>query len=94
MSIEEDPEGHEIEALGGVGAAFDARSVLEVGCGDGRLTRRYAHRARSVIAIDSDAEAIRTLSGTLANVDARATGIESLALARGSIDVVLFAWSL
>jgi 2-polyprenyl-3-methyl-5-hydroxy-6-metoxy-1,4-benzoquinol methylase len=32
--------------------------VLEVGCGDGRLTWLYAPRARSVLGIDPDEEQI------------------------------------
>jgi 16S rRNA A1518/A1519 N6-dimethyltransferase RsmA/KsgA/DIM1 with predicted DNA glycosylase/AP lyase activity len=68
--------------------------VLEVGCGDGRLTLRYAHEAASVVAIDPDADAVADLRRDLPAVDARAIGIEDLALADHSIDIVLFAWSL
>ena len=43
-----------LRALGGL----DGARVLEIGCGDGRLTFRYAPAARSVLAIDPCAEAI------------------------------------
>jgi 2-polyprenyl-3-methyl-5-hydroxy-6-metoxy-1,4-benzoquinol methylase len=37
---------------------FDDANVLEVGCGDGRLTWLYAARAASVLGIDPEEEAI------------------------------------
>jgi len=37
---------------------FDGASVLEVGCGDGRLTWLYAARAKSVLGIDPEEEEI------------------------------------
>ncbi len=94
MAVYEDPEEHEIAALGAMVPSFAGYKVVEIGCGDGRLTRRYAHMAASVVALDRDAEAVATLAGTLPNVDARAIGVEELVLAPHSVDVVLFAWSL
>ena len=47
----------ELEALARLGGLDGAR-VVEIGCGDGRLTFEYAARARSVLAIDPDEEAI------------------------------------
>jgi 2-polyprenyl-3-methyl-5-hydroxy-6-metoxy-1,4-benzoquinol methylase len=52
-----DPDGAEASVLGGV-ADFSGRRVLEVGCGDGRLTWLYAPRAESVLGIDPDEEQI------------------------------------
>ena len=52
-----DPEGVEGAALRAIGKLEGAR-VLEVGCGNGRLTFGYAAAARSVLAIDSSAETI------------------------------------
>ena len=94
MAIEEDPEGHEITALDAMVPSFASCRVVEIGCGDGRLTRRYARAAASVIAIDPDAEAVAELAGELPNVDARAIGFDELVLPEQSVDVVLFAWSL
>jgi ubiquinone/menaquinone biosynthesis C-methylase UbiE len=51
-----DPEA-EMAALRTLGGLDGAR-VLEIGCGDGRLTFRYAPAARSVLAIDPRAKAI------------------------------------
>jgi 16S rRNA A1518/A1519 N6-dimethyltransferase RsmA/KsgA/DIM1 with predicted DNA glycosylase/AP lyase activity len=94
MAIEEDPEGHEIAALDVMVPSFASLHVVEIGCGDGRLTRRYANAAGSVIAIDPDAEGVAELVQDLPNVDARAVGIDELVLPAQSVDVVLFAWSL
>jgi 16S rRNA A1518/A1519 N6-dimethyltransferase RsmA/KsgA/DIM1 with predicted DNA glycosylase/AP lyase activity len=74
--------------------SFASRRVLEIGCGSGRLTERYAHEAGSVIAIDPDADGIAELTAALPGVDARAVGIGDLILPAHSVDIVLFAWSL
>jgi 16S rRNA A1518/A1519 N6-dimethyltransferase RsmA/KsgA/DIM1 with predicted DNA glycosylase/AP lyase activity len=94
MAIEEDPEGHEADALQAAMPSLASRRVLEIGCGDGRLTRRYAHLAGSVVAIDPDAAAIARLSSALPHVDARAIAAGELVLPPRSVDVVLFSWSL
>jgi 16S rRNA A1518/A1519 N6-dimethyltransferase RsmA/KsgA/DIM1 with predicted DNA glycosylase/AP lyase activity len=94
MSLFEDPERHEIDALAQVVPSLAGLDVVEIGCGDGRLTRRYATEAGSVIAIDPDADAIDALRRALPRVDARAIGIEQLDVPAQSVDVVLFAWSL
>jgi ubiquinone/menaquinone biosynthesis C-methylase UbiE len=90
----EDPERHEIAALAQLVPSLAGLDVVEIGCGDGRLTRRYATEAGSVIAIDPDADAIDALRRALPRVDARAIGIEQLDVPAQSVDVVLFAWSL
>jgi len=92
--IVEDPERREVDAL--VALLPPQPVVLEVGCGEGRLTCRYADRARAVLAIDPDEARIavfRTLPPP-PNVEVRAIGIDRLELADGSADVVLLAWSL
>ena len=92
--IEEDPEEHELAALRAVWTPSAACRVLEIGSGDGRLTRRYAPNVASIIAIDPDAGAIAELQQEFSHVDARAIGVEALTLPDQSVDVVLFAWAL
>jgi 16S rRNA A1518/A1519 N6-dimethyltransferase RsmA/KsgA/DIM1 with predicted DNA glycosylase/AP lyase activity len=94
MAVEEDPEGYEIDALDAVVPSFESLRVVEIGCGDGRLTRRYAETAQSVVAIDPDSAAVAKLAADLPHVDARAIGVDALVLPAASVDVVLFAWSL
>jgi ubiquinone/menaquinone biosynthesis C-methylase UbiE len=57
MPIQKDPEGIEILNLKKV-ADFTDRQVLEIGCGDGRLTFKYAPFAGHVTAIDPDVTAL------------------------------------
>ena len=59
MTIIKDPDGNETSSLH---AMFDFKdlNVLEVGCGEGRLTWRYADKAAHVTAIDPDEEAVET----------------------------------
>ena len=49
MMIRVDPENNEPRALFDL-ADFNGRSVLEIGCGDGRLTWRYADNVAHVTA--------------------------------------------
>jgi 16S rRNA A1518/A1519 N6-dimethyltransferase RsmA/KsgA/DIM1 with predicted DNA glycosylase/AP lyase activity len=89
-----DPEGHEAAAL----AARIPRGcrVIEIGCGDGRVTRRYSDRMRSVIACDSDVEAIAAFraAGVPVNVTVHAVSVDQFAAPEASVDVVLFSWAL
>ena len=57
MGCIKDPEGAEALAVGQT-ADFTGARVLEVGCGDGRLTWLYAPRAESILGIDPDEELI------------------------------------
>jgi SAM-dependent methyltransferase len=57
MTIRVDPENNEIRTLLEL-ADFRGQLVLEIGCGDGRLTWRYAGRAEHVMAIDPFAASI------------------------------------
>ena len=50
-----DPEGAEIEYLNRTGAVH-GRKVVEIGCGNGRLTWRYANNAALVVGVDPDFE--------------------------------------
>lgn len=58
MSVRSDPENNEIRALLGM-VDFSGKNVLEIGCGDGRLTRRYAGAAAHVTAVEPFEEAIQ-----------------------------------
>ena len=92
--IVEDPEHHELDALTAAVPSFAGLRILEIGAGDGRLTRHYADAAASIIAIDPDADAIAELRANLRRVDARAVGVEDLRLPDNSVDLLVFAWSL
>jgi 2-polyprenyl-3-methyl-5-hydroxy-6-metoxy-1,4-benzoquinol methylase len=53
-----DPEGIETGVIHEL-VDFSGADVLEVGCGDGRLTWRYAEKTTSVLGLDPDEEEIR-----------------------------------
>lgn len=94
MAIDEDPEGHELAAIRQLVPSFASLHVLEVGCGDGRLTELYLDEAASVIGVDPDAEAIADLAEALPGVDGRVISFEDLVLPAESVDLLLLAWSL
>ena len=93
-----DPEGNEVTALDWAVSLKDKR-VLEIGCGDGRLTWALAGRARAVVAIDPKSEAVRAarramphrLKGQVRFQVARA---EDLPFHDGEFSAVVFSWSL
>jgi ubiquinone/menaquinone biosynthesis C-methylase UbiE len=93
-----DPEGVEIAALKRL-APMDGLRVLELGCGDGRLTFRYAHDAKSVLAVDPDEEQIAKANAALPpdlaeRVAFEASGAAEVDVPRRRFDLALFAWSL
>jgi ubiquinone/menaquinone biosynthesis C-methylase UbiE len=92
-----DPEGIEVRQLGNV-IDFANRSVVEIGCGDGRLTRRYAAPARQVAAVDPDMTRLTTAveqnPASLAHVNFVQAQAETLPFASEKFDLAVLAWSL
>lgn len=93
-----DPEGAHLAALRRL-ADFRGARVLEMGCGEGRLTGGIAEQAAHVLAFDPDAEAVEkgrnALAADLADrVSFLVASAEQLEIAPGSFDLVVFSWSL
>lgn len=98
MTLRLDPEGAHLAALRRLGD-FRGRRVLELGCGDGRLTLGIAAEAASVLAFDPDAEAVgrarRALPAELAErVSYQVASGKELEIEPQSFDLVVFSWSL
>ncbi len=98
MNYALDPEQAETRVLMDL-VDLRGKDVLEVGCGDGRLTWRYADMARSVLAIDSNQELIATARARmpLALRDCVAfheANVITEPLPDGAFDVVLISWTL
>jgi ubiquinone/menaquinone biosynthesis C-methylase UbiE len=80
-------------------ADFTGRRVLEVGCGDGRLTLGLAERAASVVAFDPEADLVaaartRISSEMREKVRFDVASAEEIEVEPQSIDTVFFSWSL
>jgi ubiquinone/menaquinone biosynthesis C-methylase UbiE len=93
-----DPEGVHLAALRRL-CDFTGRRVLELGCGDGRLTLGIARDAAHVLAFDPDAEAVdrarRSLPSELAErVTYRVASGRAIEVEPHSFDLVVFSWSL
>ena len=93
-----DAEGAHLAALRRLGD-FRGRRVLELGCGDGRLTLGIARDAAYVLAFDPDAEAVerarRSLPADLRDrVNYRVSSGKELEIERHSFDLTVFSWSL
>jgi cyclopropane fatty-acyl-phospholipid synthase-like methyltransferase len=94
-----DPEGAELAALVDLAPELENGRVLEIGCGDGRLTCRYAARARTVVALDPDAAAIdafrRTMPENLRErIELHTARWEAFDGPPGGFDIAVFSWSL
>lgn len=98
MLPERDPEGNETKHLLKI-VPLTNKHVLEIGCGDGRLTWRYAAQTQRAIGIDPDkirlATAIERCPDVLrARVAFFQGKAETLPFAPGAFDVAILAWSL
>lgn len=100
MAIEKDPVGNETRALIDM-IDFKNRRVLEVGCGDGRLTWRYADLAEHITAIDPIESEIKIAQLNLparliGKVEFHETTLEDFGKTINipSFDLAIFSWSL
>jgi ubiquinone/menaquinone biosynthesis C-methylase UbiE len=93
-----DPEGAHLAAFLRLADFRDSR-VLEMGCGEGRLTSGIAVEAASVLAFDPDAARVADAQAALPSelaerVAFQVASAEEIEVERGSFDLVVFSWSL
>lgn len=100
MAIREDPENNEIRALMDL-ADLAGKNVLEVGCGDGRLTWRYARKTASVVAIEPFEQSIQQARKNMPNDLQDRVVLQHIGLAdfvhqhiSANFDIVILSWSL
>ena len=100
MTIRIDPENNETPALFDM-VNFSGQRVLEIGCGNGRVTWRYADKAAHVTAVDPDAKQIALASEQLPNqlqgrIEFHSLAFEDFASASeaSAFDIVILARSL
>lgn len=80
-------------------ADFSDKRVLEVGCGEGRLTWGIAPLAASVLAFDPEADDVAIARANCPNelrakVRFEVASAGEIELERQSVDLVFFSWSL
>jgi len=98
MTLRIDPEKNEVRALKEM-TDWRGRRVLEIGCGNGRLTRRLANLGARVDALDPDKKLIATARKELPSrfsdrVRYKVGSAENLKYPDQTFDIVVFAWSL
>ena len=95
MTLQKDPERTETKTLHQF-ADFTGKRVLEIGCGDGRLTWHYAKLARFVAGIDLEANDLRVATiERPTDVPASFIRADSVQLPfiKEKFDIAILAWS-
>lgn len=98
MGVLLDPEEAETRTICAL-LDFTGKDVLDVGCGDGRMTWRFAAATHSTLGIDPNAGSIATArasvpAGLRATVSFQVADITTTDLPRAAFDVVVLSWSL
>ena len=98
MSLQKDPEGFERKIIHKY-ADFTDKRVLEVGCGEGRLTWNYAASARQVAGIDLEANDLRVAridrpSDLENRVSFTQASARNIPFDHEKFDIAILAWSL
>jgi ubiquinone/menaquinone biosynthesis C-methylase UbiE len=98
MTLQRDSLGLERKALHRF-VDFRDRHVLEIGCGEGRLTWLYADSARHVTAFDPDVDALRVARADCpvrleSQVALTGASARHLPFPREKFDIAILAWSL
>jgi len=98
MTLQRDPEGFEKKVLHKF-VDFSNQHVLEIGCGEGRLTWKYAAAPNLTVGFDPDQDALRVaradsphdLRGHVHFAQASASHIP---FSKETFDIAILAWSL
>jgi ubiquinone/menaquinone biosynthesis C-methylase UbiE len=97
MPAQHDPEGIELKYLRAVAGLTNAH-VLEIGCGDGRLTWGYAAATKHVVASDPNPQKLAVASRECphhlhSQVTFAQAQAETLPFPPETFDLALMAWS-
>jgi 2-polyprenyl-3-methyl-5-hydroxy-6-metoxy-1,4-benzoquinol methylase len=98
MPLVVDPDGVELPTIRGLVELRDRR-VLDVGCGEGRLSFACAGEGASVFGFDPDEDAIagartETPEALRRRVRFEVAHAREIELPKGEFDLVMFSWSL
>jgi ubiquinone/menaquinone biosynthesis C-methylase UbiE len=99
LTTQKDTEHNESKYLHKFTDLAAHKRVLEIGCGEGRLTWQYAKSTRSTIGIDIDADALRVASidrpyDLTGKVHFSRAESEHLPFSKETFDIAILAWSL
>jgi ubiquinone/menaquinone biosynthesis C-methylase UbiE len=98
MKPQKDPENFERKKLLDF-ANFADSYVLEIGCGEGRLTWKYAAASARTVGLDPDFDSLRVAradhpADLRSRVDLLCASAYHLPLPKEKFDIAVLAWSL
>ena len=98
MALRIDPEKNEVHALRTM-TDWRNKRVIEIGCGNGRLTRRLANLGAQIDAIDPDRKLIATTKKELPErlsdrIRFKVGSALDLKYPKLTFDIVVFSWVL
>jgi len=98
MTLIKDPERSETKHLHKT-VDFTGKRVLEIGCGEGRLTWKYASASSLTVGLDFDQDAVHVAAIDRPSDIATRTFFlnaesENLPFQKETFDIALLAWSL
>ena len=98
MPLVVDPDGVEIATIREL-VELDGRRVVDVGCGDGRISFELARHGADVLGVDPDEESVAQARGdTPADLRKRVrfevADAAQAELPKGEFDLAVFSWSL
>lgn len=98
MALQKDPERIEAKTLQRL-VDFQDKRVLEVGCGEGRLTFKYAASTKQVTAFDPDHDALRIARADCAvdlhsKINFTGASANHIPFSKETFDIAILAWSL
>jgi ubiquinone/menaquinone biosynthesis C-methylase UbiE len=97
-TVQKDPEKTELKTLHKF-VDFAGKRVLEIGCGEGRLTWRYTGASLSTVGIDPDKDALHVAlydrpSDLATKVRFASAQAEHIPFHKETFDIAILAWSL
>jgi ubiquinone/menaquinone biosynthesis C-methylase UbiE len=98
MTTQKDPEGFEKKILHKF-ADLSNKHILEIGCGEGRLTWKYANASSLTVGFDPDQDAVRIAradspSDLREHVHFAQASASNIPFSKEIFDIAILAWSL